>query len=130
MAQFKLCIGAKTGKCYQKEVQDAEAADFLGKNVGENIAGDAFGMSGYEFQFTVGSDYCGFPMRRDVGGTGRKRILAVEGVGLKRKGKGIRQRKTVCGNTIHARISQVNLKVTKKAKQEVWELLSKAANIL
>ena len=43
-------------------------------------------------QITGGSDNCGFPMRADVHGTGRKRILGVKGVGQSQKAKGIRYR--------------------------------------
>ena len=44
-------------------------------------------------------------MRKDVSGTGRKKILIVKGVGLKKTKKGTKYRKTVCGNTIHSKIS-------------------------
>ena len=117
MVSFKLVIGTKAGKCVQKEVQEPEARTFLGKKIGDKIAGDSVGFAGYEFMVTGGSDYCGFPMRKDVEGFGRKRILAIQGVGLKKEGKGIRQRKTVCGNTIHPKISQVNLKVLTEGKE-------------
>lgn len=76
-----------------------------------------FGLTGYEFLITGGSDHAGFPMRKDISGMGRKKILAVQAIGLKKKAKGLRQRKTVCGNTIHAKISQINLKVTKEGKE-------------
>ena len=115
MASFKLCIAdPKTGKCYQKEAKDSEAEGFIGLNVGENVKGDSFGMSGYEFVITGGSDYCGFPMRRDVQGAVRKRITVISGVGFNKVAKGIRQKKTVCGNTINDKIIQINLKVTKE----------------
>jgi len=119
MAEFKIVIGGESGKCVQREAKDDAAKQLIGKKIGDKISGDALGLAGYEFEITGGSDYCGFPMRRDVQGTARKRILAVSGVGLKKKGKGIRQRKTVCGNTIHARISQVNLKVLKEGKEKL-----------
>jgi small subunit ribosomal protein S6e len=117
MAEFKLTIGnPKNGKSYKREVKDQEAKGFIGKKIGDTIKGDLFSMPGFEFTITGGSDYCGFPMRKDVLGTGRKKILAVGGVGLKKKAKGIRQRKTVCGNTIHDKISQINLLVTVEGK--------------
>lgn len=119
MAEFKLVIGMKSGKCAQKEVKDASAKALLGKKIGDKVSGDELGLAGYEFEITGGSDYCGFPMRKDVQGAARKRILAVVGTGLKKKGKGIRQRKTVCGNTIHAKISQVNLKILKEGKEKL-----------
>ena len=119
MAEFKLVIGLKSGKCVQKEAKDDTAKPLMGKMIGDKIAGDAMGFAGYEFELTGGSDYCGFPMRKDVKGTARKRILAVVGIGLKKKGKGIRQRKTVAGNTIHSKISQINLKVLKEGKEKL-----------
>jgi small subunit ribosomal protein S6e len=119
MAEFKIVLSTKDGKSYQREVKDADARPFLGKKIGDSISGDAFGLPGYEVQILGGSDFCGFPMRPDVSGTGRKRILAVAGVGIRKKEKGIRQRKTVCGNTIHGKIAQINLKVLKEGKDKL-----------
>jgi small subunit ribosomal protein S6e len=113
MVSFKVVIGTKEGKCLQKEVGEPDANAFLGKKVGDKITGEMLGFTGYEFEITGGSDYAGFPMRSDIPGVGRKRILAVQGIGLKKIAKGLRVRKTVCGNTIHPKISQINLKVTK-----------------
>ncbi len=117
MVSFKVVIGTKEGKCVQKEIQEPEARTLLGRKIGDKVSGDNLGLAGYEFQITGGSDYCGFPMRKDVEGFARKRILAVQGVGLKKIAKGIRIRKTVCGNTIHPKISQVNLKVLTAGKE-------------
>ncbi len=113
MVSFKIVIGTKEGKCLQKEVAEPDANAFLGKKVGEMITGEVLGFTGYEFEITGGSDYAGFPMRKDIPGVGRKRILAVEGIGLKKIAKGLRVRKTVCGNTIHPKISQINLRILK-----------------
>ncbi len=110
----KLVFGLKNGTSVQKDIQDAEFKFFLGKKVKDHVKGDSFGYPGYEFEIAGGSDYCGFPMRWDVSGFQRKRILAVKGVGLKMAAKGIKQRKTVCGNTIHPKIVQLNLKVLKE----------------
>ena len=132
MVGFKVVIGTKQGKCTQKEIQEPESNVLLGKQIGNNVKGDEIGFPGYEFEITGGSDNCGFPMRQDVPGIGRKRILAIKGViGLKgvyskkyqgkvikkKIGKGIRIRKTVCGNTIHPNIVQINLKVLKEGSQ-------------
>jgi small subunit ribosomal protein S6e len=119
MAEFKLVIGTKEGKCTQKEVKENDAKVFLHKKIGEKVSGDDCGLAGYEFEITGGSDSCGFPMRKDVKGTARKRILAVKGVGLKKKDKGIKIRKNVCGNTISDNISQINLKVLKEGKEKL-----------
>lgn len=117
MANIKVVIGTKEGKCLQKELQETESKALLGKKIGDTIQGDNIGFTGYEFTLTGGSDYCGFPMRRDVEGFARKKILAIQGVGIKKKAPGVRQKKTVCGNTVHPKISQVNLKVTKEGKE-------------
>lgn len=117
MASFKLVFGLKNGQCVQKELADQESKKLLGKQIGDAISGDTIGFAGYEFKITGGSDYCGFPMRKDIQGAVRKRILAVEGIGVRKKAKGIRQKKTVCGNIIHPKIAQVNLKVTKEGKE-------------
>jgi len=66
MVDFKLSIAdPKSGKTYQKEAKDKEAAPFVGKNIGEQIKGEIIGLAGYEFLITGGSDNCGFPMRRE-----------------------------------------------------------------
>lgn len=119
MVTFKIVIGTKDGKCVQREVPDPDSKNLLGKKVGDIIKGEFFGLTGYEFEITGGSDFAGFPMRKDIPGTGRKKILAVKGIGLKKKAKGIRKRKTVCGNTVHANISQINLKVIKEGKEKL-----------
>ena len=122
MVEFKLVIAnPKDGQSAQQEVKDQNAQRLIGVKIGDDVKGDVLGLTGYEFIVTGGSDYCGFPMRKDIPGVGRKRILAVSGVGVKAKGKGVRQRKTVCGNTIHAKISQVNLKILKAGSTNLFE---------
>jgi small subunit ribosomal protein S6e len=122
MVQFKLCIGTKSGKSYQKEVKDSEAAGFIGMNVGEKISGDAFGMQGYELLITGGSDYCGFPMRHGILGV-RKKIYSYGGVGFPKLKKGEKTRKTVCGHKIHDKITQINLKVLKEGAKKIEEVM-------
>ena len=122
MVSFKLCISdPSTGKTFQKEVKDSMARPFVGMNMGENLKGDGFELSGYEFQITGGSDYCGFPMRRGILGL-RKKIVIMGGVGFRGAQKGIKKRKTVCGHKIHEQISQVNLKVVKAGHKKLAEI--------
>ncbi|MGM5487937.1 MAG: S6e family ribosomal protein [Nanobdellota archaeon] len=117
--EFKINI-SKDGKSIQREVKDDQAELFLNKKVGETIKGDGFGLAGYEFLIAGGSDTAGFPMRKDVSGAGRKRILAVKGTGVRKKRQGQRQRKTVSGNTIYADTSQINLKVLTVGKEDLF----------
>src|SRR3989338_4246495 len=126
MVSFKLCISdPSSGKTFQKEVKDSQAKPFIGLNIGESVNGDSFDLSGYEFQITGGSDYCGFPMRRGILGA-RKRITIAGGIGFKGADKGIKKRKTVVGHKIHDKISQINVKVTKAGAKKLIEIFPQA----
>ncbi|MBI2664457.1 30S ribosomal protein S6e [Candidatus Woesearchaeota archaeon] len=118
---FKLVISdPKTGSSVQKEADDEASKGFLGLKIGDSVKGELINLTGYEFLLTGGSDYCGFPMRKDVPGVGRKKILAYNGVGVRKLKSGILQRKTVCGNTVHPRTAQINLKVVKQGSEEIF----------
>jgi len=125
MAGFKINIAdPKAGKCYKTEVKDAQAAPFMGLNIGEKIEGSKLGIDGYEFQITGGTDFCGFPMRRGILGV-RKRITIYQGTGFKGGLSGIKKRKTVCGHKINETISAVNLKVLKEGTKKLFDLFGK-----
>jgi small subunit ribosomal protein S6e len=118
MAEFKLVIGdPKSGKCHQIVVSGDNASFFLGKKIGEKVHGESIDKPGYEFEITGGADYCGFPMRKDMEGPIRKSVLLVSGIGIRNHDKGIKKRKTICGNTIHEKITQISLKVLKHGKE-------------
>ena len=121
MAEFKLAISNTKGITVQRELKGDDAKPLIGKKIGEKINGELINLAGYELEITGGSDYCGFPMRKDVRGVGRKKILAISGIGIKKEAKGTRQRKTVCGNTIHDKIVQVNMKVLKEGKENIFQ---------
>lgn len=112
--EIKVNIGdPKAGKTFQRVITEDDAKTFFGKRIGDTIKGELVQAPGYEFIITGGSDYCGFPMRKDVEGTLRKRILIVSGIGLRKNRAGRRVRKNVAANTVYARTTQLNLKVTK-----------------
>jgi small subunit ribosomal protein S6e len=122
MADFKLVIAnPKTGKCVQQELKAPNSNVMIGKKIGDKIEGSNINLKGYELEITGGSDSCGFPMRKEIPGAVRKRILAVSGVGVKKAAKGIKQRKTVCGNTINEKIIQINLKVLKEGEENIFK---------
>lgn len=130
MPGIKIVIGVKNGRCVQRELTEDQSKNLYGKKIGDTLQGDIIGLAGYEFLITGGSDYCGFPMRKDVTGLNRRKILAVEGVGLRKKAAGIRVRKTVAGNTIHQKIHQINLKVVKEGQEKlVVEELTKTSEV-
>jgi len=126
MAEFKLTINdTKNGKGYQKSVTGAEADTFKGKKLGDKINGELIGLKGYEFEIRGGSDKQGFPMRWDVDSTQRKKPLIVEGVGVKKKRKGQKQRKSVRGNILSTEIVQINLKTIKYGNDSLAKLFGK-----
>lgn len=131
MAEFKLTISdPKTGKSLQKEVKDAQATVLENVKIGDTVKGDGFDLSGYEFKVTGGSDSCGFPMRKGIQGV-RKKIIANGGVGFTGKHRGhveaIYKKKTVCGEAVNEKVSQINLAVTVAGKDSLFEEKSEEA---
>jgi len=111
----------KAGKSYQKEFENDI---FINRKIGEKIEGSAIGLADFEFEITGGSDFAGFPHRKDIDGMGRKAALLSKGTGIrKRLDKGIKIRKTVVGNTFSERTAQVNLKVVKYGKENLAKAL-------
>lgn len=121
MAETKINIGdKKTQKTYNKVLTPEQLTALSGKKIGETFKGDLIDLPGYEIEICGGSDNAGFPMRKDVNGTGRKKILIVGGVGLnKTKYKGSKIRKMVSGNTVGENTAQINTKVTKWGKDPI-----------
>ncbi len=109
----------KSGKSVKKELKEQEAMALHGKKIGDKINGELIDMPGYEFEISGGSDYCGFPMRKDVTGILRKAILTTTGIGNRYKRAGMRLRRTVAGNTVYAKTTQVNLKVLKHGAESL-----------
>ena len=115
----------KTGKSFQKEISKEEEEKLYGKKIGENINGEIFGLKGYELQIMGGSDKSGFPMRKDVLGSKRIKVLLSSPPGFRPKKKGERRRKGVRGNTISSEIAQVNMKVVKEGEKKLEEIFGK-----
>ena len=108
---LKINIADKSGKTVKKELKEDQASVLHNKKIGDKIHGEVLDLPGYEFEISGGSDYCGFPMRKDVNGIMRKAILVTKGFGNKYNRKGMRLRRTVAGNTVYNKTSQVYLKV-------------------
>ena len=116
MANIKVVIAdPKLGKSVQVEANEDASKALRGKKLGETFKGELLDLTGYEFIVTGGSDRCGFPMRPDVDGHGRKKVLSRANViGIKKSNrKGLIVRKTVVGNTVGPDTVQVNVKVVK-----------------
>ncbi|MEM4296003.1 MAG: S6e family ribosomal protein [Candidatus Anstonellales archaeon] len=118
-----LNISTKDGKSYRVEVQKPEV--LYGKKIGESFSGNIIGLTGYEFLITGGSDLSGFPMKREIQGNRKLRIMTKKSVGARLK-KGEMKRKVFRGNTINADIVQVNVVVTKNGNEELEKFAKKA----
>ncbi len=114
---FKIVVSdPKSRKAYQKEAEE-NASGLVGKKIGEMVSGGFLGMEGYELEITGGSDREGFPMRSDVDGQGRKRVVLAFPPGFHPARQGERKRKSIRGNTISRDISQINMRVVKPGKK-------------
>ncbi len=124
MATFKVVISdPKSGKAKQIELSGDKANAFLGKKIGDVIDGSVIGLAGYKLKITGGTDKDGFPMRPDVHGAVRKRVLLSAGPGFKPRRPGERRRKTVRGNTISEDIVQINTVIVEYGEKSLEELL-------
>ena len=117
MANFKIIISDVKGKSTVKELKDADANPLLGLLIGQETDASVVGLEG-KIKITGGSDKSGVPMRPDVLGGSRKRVLLSKGVGLQETEKGLRKRKLLRGNTISEEIYQVNTKFDGEIKIE------------
>ncbi|MHA1608223.1 MAG: 30S ribosomal protein S6e [Candidatus Freyarchaeota archaeon] len=111
----------ETGRSVTVGVDAAKFRSLIDVKIGEIVKGDPLGLVGYELQVMGGSDKDGFPMRPDIEGPVRKRVLLSKGPGFRPKRRGERRRKLVRGNTISEEIYQVNMKVVKKGAKDIFE---------
>ncbi|HDS46052.1 MAG TPA: 30S ribosomal protein S6e [Methanomicrobia archaeon] len=119
---------SKTGKAYKLEGKDAEAnALFIGKRIGDLVDADIIGLGGYVLEITGGSDMQGMPMRKDVAGSARKRILITSPPGYNPKEQGKRRRKSVRGTEISTEISQVNVVVKEYGRKSLADIFAPPA---
>ncbi|MBT5200960.1 MAG: 30S ribosomal protein S6e [Thaumarchaeota archaeon] len=109
MTNFKITISDIKGKSISKELKDSDANPLLGLQLGNETDAAIVGLSG-KLKLTGGSDKSGVPMRNDVHGAARKRVLLSKGVGLQDAETGQRKRKLMRGNTLSEEIYQVNCK--------------------
>ncbi|MEM1942853.1 MAG: S6e family ribosomal protein [Candidatus Caldarchaeum sp.] len=119
-----------TRKAYTVQLTPQQFRLLVGKKIGDVVDGSPFGVKG-SLKITGGSDRDGFPMRSDVSGPRRVRILLSGGVGFHPKRKppskrkktrnrrpvsGVRKRVSVRGNMISEAIAQVNVVVAAKGE--------------
>ncbi|MDM7935713.1 MAG: 30S ribosomal protein S6e [Methanothrix sp.] len=115
----------RSGLAYQLELKEPGAGRLLGRRIGDRIEGDLLGLPGYTLQITGGSDRDGFPMRADLPGTGRKRVLVSSGPGYHPAARGVRRRKSLHGREISTDIAQINVKILEAGTKPLEEILGR-----
>ena len=124
MVEFKAVIAdTKNGKSFNTVVSGQHANRLLGMKIGDEFDGLFVSLPGYKLKITGGSDKDGFPMRRDLPGQQRKKVVLSGGTGFHPDTNGQRKRKQLRGNTISADIVQVNMSVTSFGPRSIEEQL-------
>lgn len=125
MVEFKVVVNAgKGGKSYQIPVSGHHANSLIGKKLGDEVDGIFVSLPGYKLQILGGTDKDGFPMKKDMPGSGRKRLLLSQTVGYKPIEHGKRKKKSIRGNTISQDIVQINMKVIKQGVKSIDQLVT------
>ena len=105
-------------KAWTIVVRDPEASQLVGLRIGETFNGEIVGLPGLKLEIRGGSDNSGFPMRPDVHGGVKKRVLLSGPPGFHPKEKGERRRKMVRGNVVTPDIVQINAKIIYHSAEE------------
>ena len=115
MAKFKVIVSdPEAGTSKVVELEEARAAPFIGRRLGETLDGTVVDLPAHKVQLMGGSDKDGVPMRSSVHGGIRRNVVLSGGTGFSPKRKGERQRKSVRGSTITDEIVQINMKIVEK----------------
>ncbi len=115
MAKFKVIVSdPEAGSSKVVELEEARAAPFIGRRLGETLDGSAVDLPAHTVQILGGSDKDGVPMRGNVHGGVRRRVVLSGGAGFSPNKKGERRRKTVRGNIITDEIAQINMKIVER----------------
>ena len=124
MVEFKIVVNdTKNGKSHNILVSGHHANSLIGKKISDEVDGIFVSLPGYKLQITGGTNKDGFPMRKDLPGTVRRRLLLSEGLGFKPKDSGKRKKKSVRGNTINPDIVQINMKVIKHSSKPIEDII-------
>ena len=108
MVEFKAIVNdVKTGRSYNVAVSGHHANSLIGVNIGEIVDGVFVGLPGYKLKITGGSDGNGTPMRSDLPGNKRIKLLLSDSKGFHEKYPGQRKRVAIRGSAISAEIVQI-----------------------
>ncbi len=120
---FKINISHK-GKTYKLE---SENEVLIGKKIGEELEGSDLSedLKGYTLIITGASDIAGIPGKKGLEGSTYHRELLKFGFGMKDRRKGMRLKKTLRGEEISSKTSQINTIVKKEGHKKFEELIKK-----
>lgn len=93
---------------FQLLLDQNRAMFMVGKRIDDEIDGADLGLPELKLKISGGSDSSGFPMRYDIQGAVKKRVLVSGPPGYYPKNRGERRRKVLRGNTISQEIVQIN----------------------
>ncbi len=120
---MKLVISdPNTGKAYNLELDEKREKSVVGLELGKVMDAAQIGLPGYKIQITGGSDKDGFPMRGDVFGRVRPKVMLGGPPGFRPQERGLRRRKRIRGNVVTSEIVQVNAKVVGVGKKPIEAL--------
>ncbi|KUG19573.1 MAG: 30S ribosomal protein S6e [Methanomicrobiaceae archaeon] len=127
MVDFKIVLSdPQSGRSYKIDATGPAAGAFVGKRIGAEMDAGVLGLPGYVIEITGGTDRTGIPARRDLPGSGRRRLLLSAGTGFSPKYSGERRRKSVRGNEISADFVQINARVKEYGEKPLNEYFEKA----
>lgn len=127
MADFKVVVNdVKTGRSYNIAVEGHHANSLIGVSIGEVVDGVFVGLPDYRLEITGGSDRNGTPMRKDLPGNKRSKLLLSDSLGFHEVYHGERRRVAIRGNTISDAIVQINMKVVEYGPKTIDEILNPA----
>lgn len=113
MATFNVVVSdPDSGQSVPREVDGQDANRFMGREIGDEVDGNAVGLDGFTVEITGGSDAAGRPLRSDVKGSELKELLLTGGTGYNPDREGERRRVTVRGREISEDVAQINVAVT------------------
>jgi small subunit ribosomal protein S6e len=108
----------RNGTSQRVDLDDQQLRALIGTRIGQVIDGTLAGLQGYQIKLTGGTDKDGIPMRPDVHGSAKARIVLSGGVGYKPKNTGKRKRKVVRGNLVSAETTFLNFSIIESPKDK------------
>ena len=128
MVEYKVVVNdVKTGKSYNVTVTGNHAASLTRMSLGDVIDGVFLGLPGYKLKITGGSDKNGTPMRKDLPGNKRVKLLLADSRGFHERYPGERKRTAIHGRVISESISQINMAVAEYGPKSIEECLNPEA---